>query len=191
VGEDDYLKSLIHHLQIEIKIRDAVDAKMGEAKKDLAGVEQRLKDEIGRTIRDRVAGQITNQLPAYLDQNTTMQNLLAGHKDRMEATLEAAARNILKGIVEDPNYHVINQAYFTAFKHDGDQAITQIRASAAGVEDDLKKKVGAELQSITTLKTKVGKLKDAVESQSTWQTMNFVLTFGLVCACGYLFFTRK
>ena len=191
VGEDECLKSLISSLRIEIRIRDEVESKMKETKDGLDRLEQRVKDEIGRTIRDRVAGQIAQQLPAYLDQNTTMQGLLNGHKDRMEATLETKAREILKRIVEDPNYHTVNQAYFDAFKHDGDNAIIQIKASAAGVESDLKQKVGAELQSITSLKTKVGKVKDAVESQSTWQTVNLLLTFGVACACGYLFFTRK
>jgi uncharacterized protein (DUF2267 family) len=191
VGEDEYLKTLISSLRIELRIRDEVESKMKETKEGLDRLEQRVKDEIGRTIRDRVAGQISQQLPAYLDQNATMQGLLNGHKDRMEATLETKAREILKRIVEDPNYHEVNQAYFAAFKQDGDQAIIQIRASAAGVEAELKKQVGAELQSIATLRTKVGKLKDAVESQSTWQTVNFVLTLGLACACGYLFFTRK
>ena len=131
-----------------------------------------------------------------------MQGLLKQHEQQIREALEESARNILRGIIEDPSYHTINQMYFNTVlnngekvvnqvRDDGQSVMSQIRHNASNVENDIRQNVAKELQSIGQLKQHVKTLEKTIDSQSFWQTVSFIGWLGVASAVGYLYFTRK
>ena len=202
VSEDEYLKNLIMSLNISQLITSQVDSKYSESKANLQRLEQSIKDDITRIIKERVTAHISSEMKTYLDQNTTMQNHLKDHNEKihemhktneihLKNELENFVKNLINSIVNDPNYHIVNKAYFDVFQQNANAAIQGLQDNASYLNNQLSKTVDEKLKPVADFETRIRSLKQKVANQSFWQNVNFAVNLTLVGVVGYLFYTRK
>lgn len=187
VSENEYWREIVKSFQIEQRVREEVDRQLQSAKSTLSTLGSRISDDIQRNLPGQVAQQIMQQMPGYLNDNATMKGLLSQHEAHIKEQLETKARDILKGIVEDPNYHVINQVYFDAFRSQGDAAISQLQQKAHTVQSNLEGRVDERLRTITELQIRMANL----ENQNWWQTVGLISLTVASSVFGFLYLNKK
>lgn len=95
-----------------------------------------------------ISKEILTQLPVVVSNNFQMQKILEEHQSDLEQALEEAARLILNRVVNDPQYHEVNQAYFEAFKARGQKQIHEFNQQAQDLIEELKTNCQRELQEL-------------------------------------------
>lgn len=188
VNQERFWRDLARSFQIESQIRNETEKQLKYALNGnmLLKIQQTARDEVANIIAGKVAREIQQQLPSYLDQNGSMQNILGDHVERVNRSLEQKVSEILKNIVEDPKYHEINKLYFEAFKRNADAAIGDMKTQAQVVQTDLQQQVTDKLQVITQLQSRISELERITNSQSTYHMVTLVVMGSLLGAVGWL-----
>ena len=93
------------------RVGNLVESKLSDA------IPNRVNGYLNNVLSGLVAKEIINQLPNIVNSNYQMKQLLAEHSQNLHKSLEEAARKILKQIVNEDQYHEVNQEYFKAFEN--------------------------------------------------------------------------
>ena len=183
VSDNSQWKEMVKNLQIENKIKDRVQSQVDLAKGDLQKLKNDIRAETEKSIPGQVSIQIANQMPKYLDQNSTMKELMKDHVSDMKEKLNKEARAILESIVNDPQYHMVHRVYFEAIDAKANYQLNDQRDSFIELQRESRTRVDNELQSIKTLQDDVRTLKSSLENQRSWQLFmgsSLCVTIGFV-----------
>ncbi len=173
-----------------------------------------IMDQLTLVLSNMVHKEMTNQLPGYLNNNHTMQSFLQSHKEGlqiafedqsliMESKLTALINETVRKIVNEDQYHIINKAYFDAFKVRGDEMIQNVSNKAtkaiADLSTELKEsKLAREKQQkhIDNFQDKIAqltkdnvKMKEEIKSLDSW-TFNCAIIVGAVFVSTLVKFIR-
>jgi hypothetical protein len=94
-------------------------------------IPRRAENYLSKHVPDMVSTQLYRHVPNFLSQNAQMRDILQAHSESLEVKLKAECEKILEEIVNDPEYHKVNECYFRAFESKSDQAIREMNRLGA------------------------------------------------------------
>lgn len=127
--------------------------------------------------------EIMSQIVASLVGNKEIEYTLERYKNEMKREIKNTARKQLDLIVGDEKYHIINKAYFDAFKKDGQLAIAEMKNEVNQVIN----KFDQELSEIDKLKAEV----NSVNSMKNFVILNSLVVDIALIAIGYWCFKNN
>lgn len=157
------------------------------------GVRGEVPKQARQFMETRVPGMVSTelvkQLPSFLSQNVQFQEMLRKHSSQLSQDLEESARQTLDRIVNEPEYHEVNKAYFDAFRQKADQAIHRMETDGQSAIAEMEKRTANTLGAVESELRKMKKLEDDVD---TLRWMNRVAGSAIIAACaaacGYIVF---
>lgn len=175
-SNDQFWRTLFENARVKEKVASEIKSQLPtEAKNYLMG-----------HVPSIVSKEVINFLPQFLSQNHQMHEILQKHAGSMETQLESRSRTILQKVTDDPNYHVINRAFFDAIDR---RATDVISNTDKRLEKTVKTKMTAfddQARQIQALQYETQSLKN-----SLWWSNAFSGTF-LVGAIGAVaYFVQK
>ena len=81
--------------------------------------------------------------------------MLDEHKKRLNQQLDQTARSILWKIVNEENYHQVNQMYFDAFRNRGEEEISKMKEQC----DSKLSQLSGEIANLHLLQQRTGELE--------------------------------
>ena len=113
-------------------------------------------------LKSKVAYEMMQQLPKYLDQNVTMSSILSNHVDRVERSLRTSVEQIMSKILDDPKYHEINKAYFDRVTDRVNARIREFNLQVQELVERTEREVAEKTADIDSLKDRVAYLETVV-----------------------------
>ena len=137
IQNKSFSEQFLHAVELESKVNSRVDIKVKEKMKNVKSANEKnvreMKELVPREIRaqitDAVANEIQKQLPVYLNSNYQMQEILRTHIEKVTRELDASVRNHVHKIVNEDQYHIVNDAFFKAANSRVDSAIAEANVS--------------------------------------------------------------
>nr|QBK88235.1 MAG: hypothetical protein LCMAC202_05970 [Marseillevirus LCMAC202] len=102
-----------------------------------------------------VSERIATQLPIVLRDNSQMQQIFDTHLDTVKKQMADAAKEKVDQIVNEPEYHIINTAFFDSVRQKADTQLQQIEKTWQSRLEEF----DTRRQEIDTIKSQVGTLK--------------------------------
>lgn len=126
--DQDTLRSLLRNLDCSLQVHQAVRRRAEQLEARLRGLQAQAAAEMVAQVPALVAREILQAFPAFAQQNQ-LDRMLLEHQGQVRAQLELLAAEALRRIVSEERYHRVNQAYFLAFAHKGQQVCCTIIAA--------------------------------------------------------------
>ncbi len=101
-------------------IKSIVSDKLNKDLPDLIG------SRVDQLVPGHVSSEINKQLPNFLENSRQMQDILQRHSQNLNQKLESSARDTLIHIVDEDQYHQVNEIYFNAFRNRGDTEVNKM-----------------------------------------------------------------
>jgi len=190
VNENEYLRDIIKNLQIDSKIRESIKYECVQLGSHVNNLKTDALNSIIRDLPSQVAHQITLQMPSYLSQNAEMQKILKTHSDELEIELENKARDILKSIVEDPQYHAVNKVYFESLDKKSEREFNLMRTNQSELYGELKEKIDKKLSCVTEIQNDSKSLHDEIDSLSYYLKISYGIIGVLGAFSAYSHFSK-
>jgi len=191
INDEYFWQNIIQRMQVT----NMVDSHINEQ------VPSRVRQHLDDVLAGRVSQEILKQLPHILDNNHRMQQILAEQRTSMTETLERAGREVVERIVNEDQYHEVNQAYFDTFKRKGDVGLSNFedRGSLAiqQMEDDCKNRLSElseRLNETRIYQDKTNELQNRLtelENQISWLRYSLYSLGAAVLAGGIWIFTSS
>lgn len=130
-------------------------------------VSSSVKEMLPRLMRDMLPGlvsqELMTQIPAFLSQNVQMQRILDNHVAHLNQELEVAARKHLTAVVQDPAFHEVNRAFFSAITQKNQEQLNVVKAEGDRAIQALQNDYEVRLAKLTTL---TQRLEDSEKEQA-------------------------
>lgn len=132
-----FLRNMIQQLSLENLIQKELNNKLPDHTKSIKEkvkthvhdiVNNKLKDFQRDTIPSLVAKELTNQITAFLNNHTQMNQLIEYHTNQLNAALTDTARKTLSDLVNEPQYHLTTTAHLTSMSTKCDLKILEIQS---------------------------------------------------------------
>lgn len=177
----DYVRNIVNSemfwqdLCRNMRINNLISSELNE--KIPHQVRQNVNEQVPRQVRDYlnhrldnlVSRELMKQLPGVVSNNYQMQKLLDNHANEMKNYLQGIVREEVDKIVNEDQYHIINQRYFNAFNDKGAQRLAAFdrlgNQKITNLEDRYEKDMGnleTELNQISTIRDKLTELSDQI-----------------------------
>ncbi len=102
-----------------IKYRFYDDRRLAAAQ-DAINKTEIIKNYLELVLPGLVSERIASQLPIFLRDNSQMQQILNTHLDTVKKQVADAAKEKIDDIVNEPQYHIINTAFFDSVRQKAD-----------------------------------------------------------------------
>lgn len=181
VNENEHFRHFFKEMELDSKIRDCTMQSVNTWKSNTM-------NQLLQTVPSQVSHQISLQMPTYLLQNVEMQKILHSHMNDLNKELENYARDILKSIVEDPQYHAVNKIYFETLDKKSERLFQSVKDDNLILQQKIEKIVNEKIASINQLHKRINNLNSNMDSLSNYLILSFVgiTTLGLFSLYSYL-----
>lgn len=171
---DQFWRTLFENVRIQEKVTSEISTQMPRQ------AQQYLSAHVPNMINQG----LLDYLPKFLAQNHQMQEILQKHAIVLEDQLETRSRAILKKIVEDPEYHYVNRAYFDAFDRQTNAAIKFAEKRMDSVVNTKMSAFDEQTRKIKTLENENQGLKNNLWWQNVISCISIATSVGAVVYLG-------
>ncbi len=152
---------------------------------------QKVKEQLRIQLPDMVTSNIVKQLPSILNNDVTMQNILATHRDKLNIAISNSAKQIIENITNDPEYHEVNKKYFNAFENRGTASIRSFEQKNNATILQLKNECDRVTKELKTKLDQNDKLEERINEletdiKSIGRGLAYTIGIGIIGAGGYL-----
>lgn len=188
-----FWRDILNKLQIDAQVLTSLRLQLPREIESL--LPSLLRTQLDSVLPNSVRQQIEFQMPLYLQNNSSFQNILNTHSQRLNTELETKATNILDKLVKDDKYNEITKAHLKSITNKSDDVFKNIESRSQTQYDVMNNKVNTAIEKIQNLyKQDIAKLQDEVKScNRTINVISFTLVSSVVIsgACGLIYMFKS
>lgn len=159
-----FLETLLRQELLKQQIKQHAGDKVKKMLPDL------VRQQVTYQLPSLVSTQIHEHLPTILRNNYQMRTLFENHLKTMQERLSDAAREILDKIVQEPEYHQVNRAYFTGLTGRFEELMNGVRHSSSVVLEKIRTdfdqdtaSLRSQLDQVETMDARIQTLLNSVQ----------------------------